>query len=81
MLLRFLMSIVTMRRAQYYLLYKTAVYYIFMSETSYKTIVIRKEVYDDLRQLGCTGDSFNDVITALVADAKIQKQEGPSCKH
>jgi predicted CopG family antitoxin len=46
-----------------------------MSETSYKTIVVRKDVYDSLKRLGQTGDSFNDVISALVADAKTVKQE------
>ena len=35
-----------------------------------RTIAVSKENYDKLKRLGYTADSFNDVLTRLLADAK-----------
>lgn len=40
------------------------------------TVAISEDVYEKLRELGKTGDSFNDVITKLVNAEIAKKQRG-----
>lgn len=42
--------------------------------TQLKVIAVSIENYEKLRDLGKTGDSFNDVITGLLAELKGQKK-------
>jgi predicted CopG family antitoxin len=35
-----------------------------------RTIAVSKENYDKFKRLGYTADSFNDVLTRLLADVK-----------
>lgn len=39
-----------------------------------KTIVISEENYDKLKRLGYTGESFNTVLTRLLANVKEDRQ-------
>jgi predicted CopG family antitoxin len=43
-----------------------------MSKTLLKLIAVSQENYQTLKQLGCAGDSFNDVLTKLL---KVKEKE------
>ncbi len=42
-----------------------------MSQKCFKHILVDKENYNHLRQLGNVGDSFNDVITFLLENHRV----------
>lgn len=44
-----------------------------MAITKLKRIAVHESVYEQLRDLGKTGDSFNDIISQLLQQ---QKEEG-----
>ncbi|MBT4326359.1 MAG: hypothetical protein HOD60_05545 [Candidatus Nitrosopelagicus sp.] len=39
-----------------------------MNQKSYKHIVVSEELFEKLRELGRTGESFNDVLKKLVGE-------------
>jgi predicted CopG family antitoxin len=41
-----------------------------MSDSKYKHIVVHEKVYNDLRELGKTPDSFNSIIKRLIEERK-----------
>ncbi len=40
-----------------------------------KHITVNQEVYQKLKDLGKAGDSFNDVLTKILAEAEQKEQE------
>ncbi|HSF49921.1 MAG TPA: antitoxin VapB family protein [Nitrososphaeraceae archaeon] len=40
-----------------------------------KHITVNQEVYQKLKNLGKTGDSFNDVLIRILAEAEKEKEE------
>lgn len=46
-----------------------------MPKTETKTIVIDMDNYEFLKEQGRTGDSFNDVLTRIVAEYKKLKKQ------
>ncbi len=43
--------------------------------TNLKHITVNEEVYQKLKNLGKTGDSFNDVLIRILAEAQKEKEE------
>jgi hypothetical protein len=46
-----------------------------MGKYSYKTIAVSPTNYLILKDLGKTGDSFNDVLTPILKSASVNKKE------
>jgi predicted CopG family antitoxin len=51
-----------------------------MSLKSLKVIAVSRENYLALKKLGLAGDSFNDVVTVLLANASVRQSTEQSKK-
>jgi predicted CopG family antitoxin len=46
-----------------------------MAITKLKRIAVHETVYQQLKQLGSAGDSFNDVLTRILSQREEEKQK------